>query len=161
MKIIRSFPTKKRKPLFCALLLFLLVALMLTSCARETDYTTETDEAGYPNETLLARIEEDFSNLQYENGANREIDGPFKVAYCYGMYRDCVPVMFSGMASADVLWDDVVAEIVFHYTDGRSIEVWKNGDFYSLQEAYDEGLLTKEHLQSIADIQNEWYTDEN
>ena len=162
MKIIRSFPTKKRKPLFCALLLFLLVALMLTSCARETDYTTETDEAGFPNETLLARIENDYGKyLEKTYGKSNKYP---PVVLCYGIYNGCVPVMFSQM-SLDVMTDIEVVGIIFHYGSTNEIKVWKDGNFYSVQEAYDQGLLTREQVQTLADVHNnkeyKWIEQEN
>lgn len=47
----------------------------------------------------------------------------------------------------------VIAEILFHYNSGNSIIVWSPTPrtFYTLQEAYDQGLLTREDLSTIAD----------
>jgi hypothetical protein len=44
---------------------------------------------------------------------------------------------------------------------GCTDEVEKKGDFYTLQEAYDQGLLTKDALESIAYYQNGGSDDEN
>ena len=50
---------------------------------------------------------------------------------------------------------EVIAEIEFGYTTiSKPIEVWKNGKFYSLQKAYDLGLLTLKDLQDIHGLYN-------
>ena len=157
MKNVRSLTTKKRKPLFCTVLLFLLAALMLTSCASKDDYTIETDEAGNPSESQLAQIAEDFFNYFYADAPNPpEKNDHISVDRCYGIYDGSVPVMFS-LISVSISEDVEIGGSKFHYSSGNRIYVWKNGDIFTLQEAYDQDLLTKEHLQTIAEIHNNWY----
>ena len=144
MKTVRSLTTK-RKPLFCMALLFLLAALVLTSCASKDDYTTETDEAGYP--------ENDYGKHLYGESYDSETDGEVSIESCYGIYNGCVPVMFSQIAFT-VITDVQVEGINFHYRSSNTIKVWKDGTFYSIQEAYDQGFLTKEQIQTIADMHN-------
>ena len=42
----------------------------------------------------------------------------------------------------------------FIFNTGRHIAVWNNGHFYSLQNAYDEGLITIEDLEKIHKLYN-------
>jgi len=58
-----------------------------------------------------------------------------------------------------VIGTETVADIVFYYSDSNRIRVWYNGDFYSLQEAYEQTLLSYEDLQAIAEIKNSGYQD--
>ena len=76
----------------------------------------------------------------------------------YGTYNGCVVFFIPG----DFLWgimgynSVVIAGIEFVYQaaqGGLRIIAWKDGEFYyHLNEAYNQGLLTQEDLQSIADI---------
>ena len=125
----------------------------MTSCASKEGYITETDESGYPNETLLARIENDYGKHLYGESYDPQTDGKVSVKSCYGIYNDCVPVMFSQIAFT-VITDVQVEGINFHYRSSNTIKVWKDGTFYSIQEAYDQGFLTKEQIQTIADMHN-------
>ena len=54
----------------------------------------------------------------------------------------------------DVLWTETVDRINFYYIDSRKIEVFYDNNIYSLQEAFDNGLLTQQDLINIAKVQN-------
>ena len=123
----------------------LLVGVLLPACAASSAPPTEvTDE-------LLAQIEKDYAEYQYANGANPEIDGPWPIEYCYGIYNGCVAVMFSEPAFC-MGWEDEVADSVFRYRDGSFIYIWNNGTFERITEAYEQGLLSKEDVAMIAEI---------
>jgi len=47
---------------------------------------------------------------------------------------------------------DNIAGLEFLYRGMNPIRVWRNGIFYSLQEAYGQGLLTIEHLEQVSYI---------
>ncbi len=80
----------------------------------------------------------------------------------YGKYNNLFAVLiadsFTEYGQAE--WSEIIDGVTFHYADGNKIMIWKEetketeqmaGTFYTLQEAYDEGWLTKEDLQNIAD----------
>ena len=127
--------------------LILLVGVLLAAGTASSEPPTEvTDE-------LLAQIEKDYAKHQYANGANPEIDGPWPIEYCYGIYNGCVAVMFSEPAF-DVGWDEVIGSTTIHYRDGNFIQVWCNGNFIRLEAALEQGLLSQEDISEIADIHN-------
>ena len=100
------------------------------------------------NPILLARIEADYA--EYHGMKN----GP-KIQYCYGIYNGCVPVMLHH-AGYDTGWKEEVSNHVFYYGDGfgarnSGINVWRDGVFLTLQEAYSQGYLSKEDIASIWD----------
>ena len=74
----------------------------------------------------------------------------------YGTYNGCVPVMIDheSLRYLAELWNMTVAGITFYFAGGQGIDVWYNGDFYSLESAYAQGLLTKDDLRNIAYYQN-------
>jgi hypothetical protein len=127
--------------------LILLYAALLPACATSSKPPVEvTDE-------LLAQIEDDYAKCRYTNGANPEIDGPWRIEYCYGIYSGCVAVMFS-LPGSGVLRTVEIAGSVIHYRSSVSIYVWNDGRFFSLENAYNQGLLSKEDVAQIADLHN-------
>ena len=77
----------------------------------------------------------------------------------YGTYNGCVVVMMGDNYTGytDALWGMEVAGVAFKFKDGNSIRAWKDGKFYTLQAAYEQGLLTQEDLTNIADIHEKNY----
>ena len=55
----------------------------------------------------------------------------------------------------DALGTETVDGINFYYRDSRRIEVFYDNNIYSLQEAFDNDLLTRQDLINIAIVQNE------
>lgn len=53
----------------------------------------------------------------------------------YGTYNDFVAIKISDPFTAYTcaLWDDIVAGITIKYTDGNSIILWKDGEFFRLE----------------------------
>lgn len=69
-----------------------------------------------------------------------------------GVFDD-VYVMFvdvKDMLYADVISTEVVAGFKFVYTCSQHMQVWHDGTFYSLQLAFDAGILTSEDLRILA-----------
>jgi hypothetical protein len=84
----------------------------------------------------------------------------FWVGGYYGAYNGgVVVIVLNNYLRADVITtgDWYVADIRFYYDYLFPPEMWKDGRFYALQEAYDLGLLAREDLQSIAGRVNARY----
>ena len=116
----------------------------------DEDKEVELDENGYPVLKpicikLKERIEEEFYISFLQNTYKDYTYG--MVHYFYGVYnRSVVYFTFSD-------WGAVVR----YYIDGVYIvpytgflTLWKEGEFYTLKEAYDLGLLDKNDLETIA-----------
>ena len=71
----------------------------------------------------------------------------------YGTYNGADVVFYycDGMDHIQWIWTDIVAGYEFTYSDGNSIKVWKDGEHYSLRQAYESGILTKANIKRIAD----------
>ena len=144
--------------LLSVLMILLGVANVLLSL-KSADYRWEKGTtSGYQDEGLMSRIENDYASVQFqEHRFNPMFQGSWWVDYCYGVYGDCVPVMIGGWITTQAGWDDEINNVVIHYHNGSSIDVWKNGEFYSLREAYEQGYLTEEDIREIADIHKNRY----
>ena len=147
------------------LLLGMLVGV--TSCAatpgKGEETTVENPDVDQPDAALLEQIKRDYFYHFYNSFYEYDPETSVIVDQCYGVYNGCVAVRLSAVGYGDyfgVLMDEEVENVVFHYWSSQKIEVWKDGVFYSLQEAYDEKLLTLTDLQSIAKIQNAWYRED-
>ena len=94
---------------------------------------------------LEMRIREDFAARRpgFTPEAVR-IDGYF------GTYNGKVAVMICTGGAAGVVWEQEVAGFVFIYHDGRQIQIWYNGDFFFLPQAYEQGLITAEDVGNIS-----------
>lgn len=69
-----------------------------------------------------------------------------------GVFEDAY-VMFvdvKGMMYAEVINTENVGGIQFVYSCSQHMQVWHEGEFYSLRLAYDAGLLTTEDLRQLA-----------
>lgn len=68
----------------------------------------------------------------------------------FGGYNGAVVMFIDGpFASASVLTSETVDGVVFNYSSSQHMTVYFEGKFYSLQGAFDAGLLTHDDLESI------------
>lgn len=67
----------------------------------------------------------------------------------YGTYGDCVAVFEATMLTA--ITTKRVAESEFTYSSSFVLDIYYAGEFYTIEEAYDMDLLTKEQVELIAE----------
>ena len=63
--------------------------------------------------------------------------------------KEVVPFIMGEYGDA-MVWSETVANIYFYYSDHRRIEVYCDNAIYTLQEAYNQGILTQQNLIDIA-----------
>ncbi|MCL1811667.1 MAG: hypothetical protein FWG41_05580 [Methanomassiliicoccaceae archaeon] len=69
----------------------------------------------------------------------------------YGTYNGSVVVKMSDLTGHLIMMiSETVGGITINYPDTNKALVWKDGNFYSMQEAYDLGLLCKDDLREIS-----------
>ena len=134
---------KRMKPIFSTVLLLLLVALLLVSC----NHTVEM-----PSDDTLRQIKLDYGRHVFGEKYDPVAHGNGSGSKCYGFYNGCVPMLFEGYALsyAGVITREEIAGIIFEYGSSNTIQVWKDGKIYTLQEAYDQGFLSKQDIKTIA-----------
>ena len=74
----------------------------------------------------------------------------------YGSYQDAI-VFFNNCGMALEIYSQVtVAGEIFEWSRGFSIDVYKEGEFYSLAEAYDLGVLSEKNVKAISEY-HDWF----
>ena len=111
---------------------------------------------------LVRKIMEDYRNLSDNEDPDRFFmlffhpphpDYEAPIMRYHGTYNGSVVVSFDGMAYQPFKKLDI-AGITFLFGGMYTITVWKEGRFYTLEEAYDAGLLALEDLETVAYYQN-------
>ena len=101
-----------------------------------------------------AEIKRDYLNL-YEmvTYPSTTIDDVSIIKY-YGTYNGSVVVKikFIWMGELQAVTYETIDNITITFPTSNKALVWKDGNFCSLQEAYDNGLLTKDDLERVAGI---------
>ena len=69
----------------------------------------------------------------------------------YGTFNGASAIMFNGYGG-DMAWYEEIAGVRFYYSDTRPIEIFKDGGFFRIQEAYNRGYLAVADLQSIQNL---------
>jgi hypothetical protein len=98
------------------------------------------------------KIKQDYWKLYFEDDpyyANGYSYEDIKIHY-YGTYNGCV-VMFidSYRYYTQAERTEEVAGITFYYSSGQGFEIWRNGEFFDLKSAYEQGFLTKADIEAI------------
>jgi len=109
------------------------------------------------SEELYEQIINDYTTrLQTENNYDPEEYLPFEVIEYCGTYNGAVAVMLDGggLSYLAVIVVDEVADVSIHYGSSNQIWLWKDGDFLTVKEAFEQGVLTADNVSEIADIHN-------
>ena len=72
---------------------------------------------------------------------------------CYGEFEDTHVIMFGGLY-AQALSSEMVDGVIFHHSELKTFTVYNNGNFYSLQEAFNSGLLNHDNLLTVQENYN-------
>lgn len=159
MKVSALFANKRTRVIVTVAAVVLVLAILTPILLYAGGYIMPFDADGTPSARLLDRIERDYGRDYFGWYYASAIHGKIGIQDAsYGTYNGCVPVMLA-LPAYTVIGTETVADIVFYYSDSNRIRVWHEGDFYSMQEAYDRGLLSYENLRAIAEIKNSGYQD--
>lgn len=66
-----------------------------------------------------------------------------------GVYGDTYVFYIDGMAAGAAITTDLVDNVYFAYPSTRQLEVYNDGEFYTLSSAFEAGLLSHEDLLDI------------
>jgi len=155
MKISALFANKRTRVIVIVAAVVLVLAILTPILLYAGGYIMPFDADGTPSARLLNRIERDYGYKLFGGKYHLAKYGEIQLIYHYGNYNGCVPVILGGSGIGDVMteeWEEVVSGHEFWYSEGYRIEVWHEGAFYNLQEAYERGLLIEENLEQIAEI---------
>lgn len=117
----------KKLQLFLTTLLGICLTLSLSACGRSTH-----DKIGDEWKDKIGMTEEEVT------------------VKCYGEFGDVHVVMLICGDTAAVEGEETVDGVDFHYNyAGYPLTAWQDDRFYSLQEAFDNGILTHEDLVNV------------
>jgi hypothetical protein len=121
-----------------------------------------------PSETDPWEAAPSFDPKSHLSQISEDTQHSIKYAYCedakditvdevslrvFGVFENVyvllVDVSSYGYPSVNV--SEMVGEFAFWYSSGHTMEVFHDGSFYSLQEAFDADLLTTDDLQAVFD----------
>ena len=137
----------------CVLLVALLGALSLCACQEKTNQ--DNVQGGEPNQEIVQgggepnQDKEDENNKDivldasvieeitaaYEKLHNRELRASFD---CYGVFGQSYVLIFHGGDTA--ITHETVDGVTYGFTVVESFDVYCEGELYTLQEAFDNGL---------------------
>lgn len=120
---------KKLSRILTLLLFVCSMAMIFSACGDEHDKITAT----YAKLKDLSKAEVSFT--------------------CYGEFDDVHVLMFSGLYP-DAESNEVVDGVVFQHSQVKTFDVYHKGNFYSLNEAFSDGLLTHDDLLTLHDRYN-------
>jgi len=106
-----------------------------------------------PSDELLKRFDAESDAYQKRQPHyDPKYQYPFYIERYYGRFGDIVFLLMGGggLAYADVITTETVAGYTFQYPDSNTIRVWAYGTFVSLEDAYEQGIITKEQIGVIA-----------
>ena len=83
-----------------------------------------------------------WENKYYFSGSPISID-------VRGVYGDTYVFYVYGPVAGDAITTDLVDNVYFAYPTTRQLEVYNDGEFYTLSSAFEAGLLTHEDLLDI------------
>ena len=95
------------------------------------------------------KIRNDYLLCLHAQGETEAILDDVKILKNYGNYNGAVVVRMEKGAFA-VITTIQVGGVDFIFSDSNIAIVWHDGQFFKLEEAYNNGLLTKNNLNAIA-----------
>ena len=106
----------------------------------------------------LKQIKSDYLNMKKERlnyPDTVSIDNVYIVEYC-GSYDGCIVMMISDSTAMYIqeVRFTIVGGVGIRYNDGNEILAWKDGELYTLEQAYANKILTMANIKKIRDIHN-------
>ena len=133
--------------------LALLFTFVLASCELNINQSDLSNSSETSQELTISDLSEIKDEIIEAYKSNYNLEYDIEIGRIYGVfYKDSklvIPFIQGGPGDA-IAWGETVANIYFYYGDHHRIEVYYDNDFYTLQEAYDNGLLTQENIIEMA-----------
>ncbi len=122
------------------ILLLLLLCVVFTACGKGR---TDLPSAALKAEMQAAWLQQTGRELPWDGATG-----------CYGIYDGAVVYLSEGQA--DMIDEKMVAGYKFAWPSTFTIRVYKAGEFLTLEEAYEAGILTEKQVGEIAKYHDEY-----
>ena len=104
-------------------------------------------------------VKQDYLCMKAEKGYpdTMTADDVYVEEYC-GNYNGCIVIMLSDNETvySQAIRFVNVAGVRIRYNDANEIYAWWNGEIYTLEQAYADGILSKSDIRKIRDIHNKF-----
>ena len=125
------------KAMMIAVMVFVILAVLVLSSKRNI------------NNVDLEAIKRSYLDAMLKTGypSDMTTDDVFIDEYC-GTYKGSVVVMISDSQTlfTTAIHTETVAGVKILYSDGNRLAVWKDDSFYTLEEAFENGFLTRGNI---------------
>lgn len=114
-------------------------------------YDPELAAAQIP-EDMKQRMRQAFKDQYFKHSGDVRVD-EIKISRVFGIFGDTV-VLFvdcDEFAYADVMCYETVNGLTFEYGSSHMMEVYKDGHYYSILEAFEAQMLSAEQVQTVYD----------
>jgi hypothetical protein len=127
-------------------------AIIIVTFSSPDDDKMERPLLPHLSSDVEIKIKQDFLDFYTKTENPDATVDDVSILFYYGTYGGCVAVKMTDRFSVyyQVITIETIDGIKISTNDSNPIHVWKDENFYSLQEAYDEGYLTKDNLREIA-----------
>ena len=103
----------------------------------------------------LTQIKQSYLDMKMKTGYPDYMttDDVYVEEYC-GSYNGCVVMMLSDNEAiyTQAIRDVTVAGVSIRYSNANELYAWKDGEIYTLEQAYTSGILTKSDIKKIRNI---------
>ena len=114
------------------LLLFCCIAIFFVACNKPDEHD---------------KITADYAKLYNIDESNVNFN-------CYGEFNGTHILTYESRAYSQAFSNEIVDGVTFVHSRILTFDVYNNGNFYSLQEAFDNGLLSHDNLVTLRDNYN-------
>ncbi|MDR1690292.1 MAG: hypothetical protein LBR42_00425 [Candidatus Methanoplasma sp.] len=139
--------------LIVSIVSFVLVLTAAAVLMQDTDKAKKDPPAQLSTEIEMLLKQDYLDDHIKSDNPDATVDDVTLAKY-YGTYDGSIAVMMKGdfISHITVLEDEVIDGITIQYGSSNRLLIWEDGVFYTLQEAYDKGILTKEDLIAISEV---------
>ena len=147
---------KKTIIILCACLAVVLAGgfLVMNALHNAAEKPVEKPDINELDADVLLGVKQAYIDMLKERGWSGEMttDDVRVLEYC-GTYRGCVAMMLTsnGSVYTTAICTDSVAGVQIMYSNSNQIYVCKDGEMYTLEEAYEERLLKRSDIRKIRD----------
>ena len=130
---------KKKTLIFLSVLFF---SMFLVSCKKEIKFNMEE-----LSEEMMLEVKEAY--VMYYNKESKIDD--LKIEHYYGEHNGiyAITIYDSNLIYVSEIVPEIIGGVEFEYGEHPHILIYNGKRIYSLKEAYDKGIIDKEHLLKI------------
>ena len=147
---------KKTIIILCACLAIVLAGgfLVMNALHNAAEKPIEKPDINELDADELLGVKQAYLDMEKKQGRGGDMTtDDVRVLGYYGTYRGCIAVMLTDNKAfyTTEIWEESVAGVNFMYSNSNRIYVCKDGEMYTLEQAYEQRLLKKSDIQKICD----------